>query len=77
MNVRLEYNQKDGNFHFNDITGEVGVGYRLISPNVNVDVAIEFTHHLSNKFEAFNTDKRPYPNFNTILIEFNKFVRKQ
>jgi hypothetical protein len=75
--VRIEYNQNDGNFHFNDITNiKLGVGYKLVCPNVNLDDAIEFTHHLSNNFDAFNSGIKPYPTYSTVLKEFNNFVRK-
>jgi hypothetical protein len=77
MNVRIEYNQKDGNFHFEDINKEtkIAIGYKPICHNVNVDKAIEFIHHISIKFEAFNKETKPYPNVMTILSEFNHFIR--
>ena len=74
--VRIEYNYKDGNFHFDEITKvKTGYGYHLISPNVPIEKAIEFIHHLSFKFDAFKNETKPYPNYVTILSEFNRFVR--
>ena len=77
MNVRIEYNQKDGNLHFADINNQssIAIGYKPICHNVNVDKAIEFSHHLSIKFESFNKDIKPYPSYVTIFNEFNSFIR--
>lgn len=77
MNVRIEYNQDNGNFHFDDITNEkVKAGHKLISPNIKVEKAIEFTHHISTIFECFKHESESYPKYSVILKEFNNFVRK-
>ena len=73
--VRLEYNQKQGLFHFEDVDKENKNtnGWKTICEKMSVDQAMEFVEDIDNEIPTLGDDiKIP---FKTMVKNFEIFLK--
>ena len=72
-NYRLEYNQKQGLFHFEDIekNNKKTNGWVCICDTISQNQCIEFTDIIDEKYSS----DKDYPTTETIKAEFVKFLQ--
>lgn len=73
IKYRLEYNEQEGFFHFEDIkaNNENTNGYKTICKKISVEQCIEFTDLIYNKY----LDDNKSPTYITVLQDFVDFLR--
>ncbi|MBB1194840.1 hypothetical protein DNC80_14310 [Flavobacterium sp. SOK18b] len=72
VKYRLEYNEKQGFFHFENIkeNNKNTNGYQTICKNISVDQCIEFVSLIYEKHFGIDVD----PTFENVLHEFISFL---
>jgi hypothetical protein len=70
---RLEYNQNNGFFHFEDILkkNEDTNGYKTICNNLSCENCKDFIEFVNNKYNI----EVELPTFEIILLEFEEFLK--
>ena len=80
-NYRLEYNERQGGFHFDNGSHEENTfGWVTLCKNISDKQAMEFAENMREKYPAtdwMNEDREPrdYPSLKLIKIEFENFLR--
>ena len=75
--IMFEYNDADGNFHYNDVGAKTKntFNYRCLEDEIDSDIASEFYHKMLKKYCALNNQRKnsKYPSFKVIRQEWEIF----